>query len=183
MNYLKKFLWFIMAVFTRLLPMIIFFLIHTFGEVYTFRWNPLDLLTLKNIPVLFGPYLYLYIALGTTIILLFFMYLPITARTLILGVVGAQFYLFRRIWENTVEGLNKPEPYKNFYMIIMFSLIVGFVLQVTWRTSMTWLKKKRFQHAVRERDFKKVSVMKPSLRKPSGSRAPKLSESKKTDHA
>jgi len=155
MRYIKKAVWFITAVFSRILPFIIVMLIHAFGEVYTFSWDPIALLQPKNIPVMYGPFLYLYAAIGLLIVLLFFMNLPVIARSVILGVIGAQYFMFMRIWDNYINEAGKEEPYKTFYMIIPFSVIAGFILQVTWRSSTAFLKRLWYKQTIKDRKAKR----------------------------
>jgi len=133
MKYIWKTIWFIQAFLARLIPMILFFIVHAVGEVYTYSWDPLALLDFKQIPGLFDSYLFLYGALGLIIVILFFMNLPIIARVMTVGIIGSQILFFFQKWDIYIYDLTDVDPYYDFYMRILLSIIAGFVLQVMWR--------------------------------------------------
>lgn len=133
MKYLWKTIWFIQAFIVRLIPMLLFFVAHTIGEVYIYNWDPLTVLEIKPLPGLFDSYLFLYGALGLIILILFFMKLPIIARVMTVGILASQAFFFLKRWEIYIYDLKDVDPYYNFYMGILISIIAGFVLQVTWR--------------------------------------------------
>ncbi len=140
MNYVLKPIWFIQALIARLIPMVLFFIAHAIGEVYVYNWDPIALLTIKNIPTLFGSYLYLYGALGLIIVILFFMKLPIIARVMTVGILGSQVFFFLQRWNNYIYDESIIDPYSLFYRRILFSIIIGFVLQVAWKLITKWTK-------------------------------------------
>lgn len=133
MKYFWKVIWFLQAFITRLIPMILFFIVHAIGEVYVYHWDPLDFLNVKGIPAMYGSYLFLYAALGIIILVLFFMKLPIIARTMTIGIMISQAFFFFQIWDNYIYNTAEVDPYYNFYMGILISFIAGFVLQVMWK--------------------------------------------------
>lgn len=133
MKYFWKGIWFIQAFITRLIPMILFFIAHAIGEVYIYNWDPLDFLNIKGIPSMFGSYLFLYGALGLIIMVLFFMKLPIIARTMTVGIIISQVFFFLQRWDNYIYEANAVDPFYRFYMGILISIIAGFVLQVFWK--------------------------------------------------
>ena len=141
MKYIWKTIWFIQALAARLIPMVLFFIVHAAGEVYTYNWDPLKLLEFKQIPDLFDSYLYLYGALGLIIVILFFMNLPIIARVMTIGIIGSQILFFFQKWNIYIYDLKDVDPYYDFYMRILISIVVGFILQVMWRLIKSWTRK------------------------------------------
>lgn len=133
MKYIWKTIWFIQAFAARLIPMVLFFLVHAVGEVYIYNWDPLKLLNFKEIPGMFDSYLFLYGALGMIIVILFFMNLPIIARVMTIGIIGSQILFFFQRWDIYIYDLKGVDPYYDFYMRILLSIIAGFVLQVLWK--------------------------------------------------
>jgi len=164
MKYVWKTIWFIQALATRLIPMILFMVAHAIGEVYVYNWDPLQLLDFKQIPAMFDSYLFLYGALGLIIVILFFMNLPIIARVMTVGILGSQVLFFLQRWENYIYGTTEVDPYYNFYMRILLSIIAGFILQVMWRLIKTGTKKLIYmvtvKHSSRKQSIKKVPVKK-----------------------
>lgn len=140
MKYIWKAIWFIQALLARLIPMVLFFIAHAIGEVYIYNWDPLALLNLKEIPSLFGSYLFLYGALGLIIVILFFMKLPIIARIMTGGIILSQVLFFIQRWNNYIFDESIIDPYPIFYQRIMYTIILGFVLQVTWKLIIKWMK-------------------------------------------
>ncbi len=140
MKYIGNAIWFIQALLARLIPMVLFFLAHAIGEVYVYNWDPMALLDLKGLPTLFGSYLFLYGAIGLVIVILFFMKLPIIARVMTLGVLVSQVFFFLQRWNNYIYDESIIDPYSIFYRRIMFSIILGFILQVTWKLLTRWTK-------------------------------------------
>ena len=166
MKYLWKTIWFIQAFIVRLIPMLLFFVAHTIGEVYIYNWDPLTVLEIKPLPELFDSYLFLYGALGLIILILFFMKLPIIARVMTVGILASQVVFFLKRWEIYIYDLKDVDPYYNFYMGILLSIIVGFVLQVTWRMirngitqAYYWFMMKSFGKD-KKASFKKIPVKK-----------------------
>ena len=141
MKYIWKTIWFIQAFLARLIPMVLFFIVHAVGEVYTYTWDPLALLDFKKIPAIYDSYLFLYGALGLVIVILFFMNLPIIARVMTIGIIGSQILFFFKKWDIYIYDLKDVDPYYDFYMGILFSIIVGFVLQVLWRFIKSMIRK------------------------------------------
>ena len=168
MKYIWKTIWFIQAFVARLIPMILFFIVHAAGEVYTYTWDPLKLLDFKQIPALFDSYLYLYGALGLIIVILFFMNLPIIARVMTIGIIITQILFFFEKWNIYIYDLKDVDPYYDFYMRILFSIVAGFILQVMWRLIKSWTRKLIYYITVktstRKRGVKKVKV--PLNKKP-----------------
>jgi hypothetical protein len=166
MKYVWKTIWFIQALVARLIPMVLFFIAHAIGEVYIYNWDPLALLDIKGLPRLFDSYMFLYGALGLIIVILFFMNLPIIARVMTLGILGSQVLFFLQRWENYIYDLKDVDPYYDFYMRILISIIVGFVLQVMWRLLRSWTKQGIYfltmKNASRKRSIKKAPVKKQS---------------------
>lgn len=164
MKYVWKTIWFIQALATRLIPMILFFIAHAIGEVYVYNWDPLELLDFKRIPVLFDSYLFLYAALGLIIVILFFMNLPIIARVMTVGILGSQVLFFLARWSNYIYGPGEADPYYDFYMRILLSIIAGFVLQVMWRLIKSSMKKLIYmitvRQSIRKQNIRKVPVKK-----------------------
>ncbi len=166
MKYLWKIIWFIQAFIVRLIPMLLFFVAHTIGEVYIYNWDPLTVLEIKPLPELFDSYLFLYGALGLIILILFFMKLPIIARVMTVGILASQVVFFLKRWEIYIYDLKDVDPYYNFYMGILLSIIAGFVLQVTWRMIRNgitqvyyWFMMKSFGKD-KKASFKKIPVKK-----------------------
>jgi len=165
MKYLWKTIWFIQAFIVRLIPMLLFFVAHTIGEVYIYNWDPLTVLEIKPLPELFDSYLFLYGALGLIILILFFMKLPIIARVMTVGILASQVVFFLKRWEIYIYDLKDVDPYYNFYMGILL-IIAGFVLQVTWRMirngitqAYYWFMMKSFGKD-KKASFKKIPVKK-----------------------
>jgi len=164
MKYVWKTIWFIQALAARLIPMILFLVAHAIGEVYVYNWDPLQLLDFKQIPAMFDSYLFLYGALGLIIVILFFMNLPIIARVMTVGILGSQVLFFLQRWENYIYGTSEVDPYYNFYMRILISIIAGFMLQVMWRLIKSGTRKLIYMMTVRnssrKQSIKKVPVKK-----------------------
>ncbi|HCW73985.1 MAG TPA: hypothetical protein DHM90_09555 [Clostridiaceae bacterium] len=164
MKYVWKTIWFIQALAARLIPMILFLVAHAIGEVYVYNWDPLQLLDFKQIPAMFDSYLFLYGALGLIIVILFFMNLPIIARVMTVGILGSQVLFFLQRWENYIYGTSEVDPYYNFYMRILISIIAGFILQVMWRLIKSGTRKLIYMMTVRnssrKQSIKKVPVKK-----------------------
>lgn len=159
MKYVWKAIWFIQALIARLIPMILFFAAHAVGEVYSYNWNPLQFLDLKNLPGMYGSYLFLYGALGLIILILFFMKLPIIARVMTVGILFSQLQFFLAQYDAYIYGNTDSNPYYRFYMSILFSVILGFVLQVMWRLILQGLRQGRYKltmSAARRRQGKPV---------------------------
>ncbi len=140
MKYIWKPLWFIQALLARLIPMGLFFIAHAIGEVYIYNWDPIALLDPKAWISLFDSYLFLYGALGLIIVILFFMNLPIIARVMTIGILGSQVFFFLQRWDNYIYDVSLIDPFPIFYKRILLSIIIGFVLQVTWRLITRWSK-------------------------------------------
>ncbi|HBT19742.1 MAG TPA: hypothetical protein DEA52_06760 [Clostridiaceae bacterium] len=165
MKYLLKTVWFIQAFLIRLLPMVMLLAAHTVGEVYIYNWDPFEVLEITTLPKLFGPYLYLYVALGLLILLFFFMRLAILARVMTLGILLAQVLLFLSLWDIYIYDL--PEnPYPTFYKHILYAMILGFILQASWhllyagyRKGIYYISLKRTQRKT-EKNLRKVPVKK-----------------------
>lgn len=171
MKYLWKTIWFIQAFLVRLIPMLLFFIAHTIGEVYIYNWDPLAVLEIKPLPGLFDSYLFLYGALGLIILILFFMNLPIIARAMTVGILASQVLFFLKRWEIYIYDLKDVDPYYNFYMGILISIIAGFVLQVTWRLVRSgftnvyyWIMLKSFGKD-KKTNYKKIPVKKNVAKK------------------
>lgn len=164
MKYVWKTIWFIQALAARLIPMILFLVAHAIGEVYVYNWDPLQLLDFKQIPAMFDSYLFLYGALGLIIVILFFMNLPIIARVMTVGILGSQVLFFLQRWENYIYGTSEVDPYYNFYMRILISIIAGFILQVMWRLIKSGTRKLIYmmtlRNSSRKQSIKKVPVKK-----------------------
>ncbi len=164
MKYVWKTIWFIQALAARLIPMILFLVAHAIGVVYVYNWDPLQLLDFKQIPAMFDSYLFLYGALGLIIVILFFMNLPIIARVMTVGILGSQVLFFLQRWENYIYGTSEVDPYYNFYMRILISIIAGFILQVMWRLIKSGTRKLIYMMTVRnssrKQSIKKVPVKK-----------------------
>lgn len=150
MKYIMKTIWFLQAFAARLIPMILFFIAHAIGEVYVYSWDPLEFLNFLGIPAMFGSYLFLYGALGLIILVLFFMELPIIARTMTLGILLAQVVFFLQRWNNYIHDVREVDPYYNFYMLILASIIVGFILQVLWKSILALIKLQRYRFSQRK---------------------------------
>lgn len=150
MKYILKTIWFLQAFAARLIPMILFFIVHAVGEVYVYSWDPLEFLNILGIPAMFGSYLFLYGALGLIILVLFFMELPIIARTMTLGILLAQLVFFLQRWNNYIHDVREVDPYYNFYMLILASIIVGFILQVLWKSILALIKLQRYRYSQRK---------------------------------
>ena len=163
MKYFWKGIWFIQAFITRLIPMILFFIAHAIGEVYIYNWDPLDFMNIKGIPSMFGSYLFLYGALGLIIMVLFFMKLPIIARTMTIGILISQVFFFLQRWNNYIYDTTAVDPFYRFYMGILVSIIVGFVLQVFWRMILSLGKEVSYKWTLRRSSnrSKKQSASKP----------------------
>lgn len=160
MKYIWKTIWFIQAFVARLIPMILFFIVHAAGEVYTYTWDPLKLLDFKQIPALFDSYLYLYGALGLIIVILFFMNLPIIARVMTIGIIITQILFFFEKWNIYIYDLKDVDPYYDFYMRILISIVAGFILQIMWRLIKSWTRKLIYYVTVKT-SAKKRGVKKP----------------------
>lgn len=150
MKYIMKTIWFLQAFAARLIPMILFFIVHAVGEVYVYSWDPLAFLNILGIPAMFGSYLFLYGALGLIILVLFFMELPIIARTMTLGILLAQLVFFLQRWNYYIHDVRDVDPYYNFYMLILASIIVGFILQVLWKSILALVKLQRYRYSQRK---------------------------------
>ena len=94
------------------------------------------------------------------------MKLPIIARVMTVGILASQAVFFLKRWEIYIYDLKDVDPYYNFYMGILISIIVGFVLQVTWRLirngftqAYYWFTLKSFGKE-KKANFKKIPVKK-----------------------
>ena len=163
MKYIWKPLWFIQALLARLIPMGLFFIAHAIGEVYIYNWDPIALLDPKAWISLFDSYLFLYGALGLIIVILFFMNLPIIARVMTIGILGSQVFFFLQRWNNYIYDTTAVDPFYRFYMGILVSIIVGFVLQVFWRMILSLGKEVSYKWTLRRSSnrSKKQSASKP----------------------
>lgn len=148
MNFIRKTFWYIQAIISRILPLILFLIIHAIGEVYVYNWDPLKLTTINGIIDSFGLYLYFYLAIGIIVIALFFMNYSIAARVLIIGVFFAQYDLFKSRWYIYIQDLKGENPYSKFYLTIFFSIVVGFIIQILWKNFGYVIKEFRYKKAI-----------------------------------
>lgn len=148
MNFIRKTFWYIQAIISRILPLLLFLVVHAIGEIYVYNWNPLDMVTINGIIDSFGLYLYLYLAIGIIIMALFFMNYSITARVLIVGVFFAQYELFKSRWYMYIYDLKEENPYSRFYLTILISIGLGFIIQILWKNFGYLVKELRYKRSL-----------------------------------
>lgn len=149
MNFIRKTFWYIQAIISRILPLLLFLIIHAVGEIYVYNWNPLDLISVNGIIENFGLYLYLYLALGIIVLALFFMNYSIAARIVMIGVFFAQYELFKSRWYIYIQDLKGENPYGRFYLTIFLSIVVGFSIQMLWKNFGYLFREYRYKKAIK----------------------------------
>ncbi len=129
MKSLLGFIAFIISSVIRIIPFLIFLMLHLFWSVYTYQLDPLKLLDVRLIPTLFGDFMWIYIALGVIIFVFLTLEFPFLAWGVFIGGIIGQNLFFLRQWENIIYKLGKPTLLYRWFFFIYAGLLIGFILQ------------------------------------------------------